>query len=105
MMTPEQLAKYNAASPPPKPLHGRFSPDGQFFLCTDEQAAELDAKGWNTNPFEHADPYKPEDAVQVKSWGEIKHPKKAERVVGADTDGNGLIDKVFAKKPGRPKKA
>ena len=40
-------------------------------------------------------------------WSVEAEPEKPARVVGADTDGDGVIDKVFAepkKKPGRPKK-
>jgi hypothetical protein len=75
-MTAEQLKKYNEQNPPPKGKSGRFSPDRQFFLCsTDEEIEKLEAAGWNTNPFNHDEPYKPEAAVHVDSWDKIKFPK------------------------------
>lgn len=90
-MTADQLKKYNEQNPPQKPKHGRFSPDRQFFLCsTPEEVEKLEAAGWNTNPFEHDDPYKPEDVIERKGWGDIVFPK-------ADTDVDGKIDKPLAK--------
>lgn len=71
-MTAANLAKYTAANPAPKPKAGRFSPDGQFFLCsTDEEVQKLEALGWGTNPLTFAAPYAPESATFRPHWGVI----------------------------------
>lgn len=86
-MTPDQLKKYNEANPPPKPRAGRFSPDKQFYLCsTQEEIDKLEAAGWNTNPFEHDEPYKPEDARHVERWADIKFPKSAAKAEAASSN-------------------
>lgn len=56
--------------------------------------------------------YSPAEAEAMgKNGWVIRNPQPGQpkvevpRVVGVDTDGDGKIDQVFARKPGRPKKA
>lgn len=77
----------------------RYNRDGLMFICsTAEERDALEARGWKDSPPPSCTP------VWVKRFDEIPadEPAKPERVVGADTDGDGVIDRPFAK--GKSKK-
>lgn len=82
-----------------------YSTDKLMFVCdTPEQHDALSERGWTALPGA----YKPDEAAWVEHFGSVPadEPKEAkhERVVGADTNGDGVIDQPFKKKPGAKKK-
>lgn len=78
-----------------------YALDGQMFICqTEEERAALAAAGWTDAPSDFG------SIRWVPHFRDVViEAKKPERVVGADTNGDGVIDQPFKKKPGRPKKS
>lgn len=82
-----------------------YSAEKLMFVCdTQEQHDHLTERGWTPLP----EGYSPDEARWVDHFGHIPPDKpkaeKVERVVGADTDGDGVIDQPFKKKTGAKKK-
>lgn len=77
-----------------------------MFVCdSEEQHDVLSHRGWTSLP----DGYKPDEAQWVDHFSKVPadetKPSKGEpkpaRTVGADTDGDGKIDKPFAGRKGK----
>ena len=96
---------------------------GTLFVESNQEFERHKAMGWKERPANWKDAQKVEDAARrkeaiaaaraqldadEKEIAEIEKKAASKRVVGADTDGDGKIDKVFAepkKKLGRKPKA